>query len=175
MVLNELNKSNGFKVHVFAVRHELYSLDRARRYSQLMLDKSLSSREAVLSNYIGENNHTLVQHTVGYHFDYLHRNEPGLENKQLFKCNLFKSKYGMGRGGAGPDNFVFAISDWRHTQSGLRRQIYRQNGGATHALNQQRWDEFTAERPGLQQELNARIAEQNAQIAARVAARNNDG
>ena len=167
MVLHVLNQRTEFKIQKFAVCYELYSLNRARRYSQLMLDKTLSSREATLCNYVGENKHTLVQHPVGYHFDYLHRNEPGLENKQLFSSKRYNVQYGSGRGGSGYNNFVFAILDWRHTQSGLRHQIYLQNGGQALALNQKRWDDFTAALPALRQELNDRVELQDAEQRAR--------
>ena len=56
------------------------------------------------------NHHTLVQHPVGYHFDKFHGNKPKLENRMCFIDSEVDDD--VGRGGAGPSKFVWALTDW---------------------------------------------------------------
>ena len=167
-ILNELNKLAPFQIQKYAVAHELLTIECACRYASLMQKVNVSKKNAVLAHFIRENKHTLVQHPVGYHLDFFHLDEPGLENKQCFECNLWKKQYGAGRGGHGPNKFVFAILDWRYERSGLRRQIYLQNGGhPVPAVRDDIWNAFTEGQPELRAELNARFAKQAADRAAR--------
>ena len=94
----------------------------------------VSYKEAVLANYANFNRHTLVQHPVGMHQDSFGKRSVrsvkqeihSLENKICFPCHggLF-DKFGIGRGGAGPGIFVFALLDWQTQRPGRRRQAMR--------------------------------------------------
>ena len=68
--------------------------------------------------------HTLVEHPVGFHLDHI-QGQPVLENKVCFTMN----KDGQtGRGGAGPNTFVFALLDWPKKNQ-VRRAVYRALNG----------------------------------------------
>ena len=61
------------------------------------------------------NSYTLVTHPVGYHQDSFGGNKPSLENKMCFIHLRFKQT--CGRGGAGPSKYVWALLDWRSSNS----------------------------------------------------------
>ena len=88
-------------------------------------------RKNILQQFALLNNFTIVQHTVGFHQDSFGKrtvttfDEEGnvdmekvkqeiycLENKNCFSNPSLFKKYGIGRGGAGGSNFVFALLDW---------------------------------------------------------------
>ena len=90
-------------------------------------------RQAVLANYANFNRHTLVQHPVGLHCDSFGKRTVrtvkmeihSLENKICFAHYGLFDKFGIGRGGAGPGIFVFALLDWQTQRPGRRRQAMR--------------------------------------------------
>ena len=60
------------------------------------------------------NKHTLVGYPVGYHLDVFADGEPALENRICFVNTGRGTKWGpaLGRGGAGPGKFCWALLDW---------------------------------------------------------------
>ena len=85
-----------------AVQTQLRENNEALNGSQCLLDQII---KVSLSNH-----HTLVQHPVGYHFDVFADRVPKLENRMCFVDHQEKSS--VGRGGAGPSKFVWALLDW---------------------------------------------------------------
>ena len=73
------------------------------------------------------NRHSLVCHPVSFHKDvFANKEGDKLENKIClvnFRRSNQKEELPLGRGGAGPGYYVFAIIDWEGTKK-KRRKIY---------------------------------------------------
>ena len=83
---------------------------------------------------------------MGYHRDtFSDRSGDKIENKILLvardRSNL-GSKNALGRGGAGPGLFVFALLDWRQSTRARRRRWIRIGGDAHLRVTQRMIDEF---------------------------------
>ena len=109
-------------------------------------------RKVVLANYANFNKHTLVQHPVGNHedsFGTIKTTEGektgihSLENKVCFWHAGNIDRYGIGRGGMGPNKFVFAILDWTNSRSGARRRaVYNAVADPPRRVTEAFWRNF---------------------------------
>ena len=92
--------------------------NRKRKHDSL---RNVDSPEKRMLTLFGANqSNTLVEHPVGYHID-VFGDQLSLECKKCF--DLRPSEY-VGRGGAGPGRYAFALLDWRGTTSATRRNEY---------------------------------------------------
>ena len=118
-----------------AVNSELASLRRAFQYangSELKVDKTKDRRTVVLYHYCSFNNLTLVQHSVGQHRDNFGEHY-SLENKIAFKTKHYCHQYGIGRGSAGNNHFVFCLLDWTNYARERRAMVQATIGENTPA------------------------------------------
>ena len=139
LLLNEINKERnkhgGPLIQPHAVAGELASLHSSRCIAQVdqpagrltnddpcML--KWSALNCTLHVCISENKHTSVCHPCGHHRDVFAQD--GLENKVCFSM---PGRSEVGRGGDGPDMFVFALLDWRTSLRCRIRQHFLALGG----------------------------------------------
>jgi hypothetical protein len=101
LILEQVNKSTTFFIHQAAVEKEIGVIAAC----------DCTTRKLLLRDFINMNTHTIVAHPVGYHQDTFAGQQHSLENKICFVVPK-KSSNGMGRGGAGPTNYVVALLDW---------------------------------------------------------------
>jgi hypothetical protein len=110
LILQELNKTRAIPIQPAAVQDQLKQLEIARSKSDTYFE--------VLANVSDLNKYSKVAYSVGYHVDKFKKDgegvyQPSLENKVCF-INI--QQWGTcGRGGAGPEQFVWALLDWRNT------------------------------------------------------------
>jgi hypothetical protein len=69
-------------------------------------------RRMVIEKFTSHNQHTLVQHPVGFHRDIFRDGKECLENKICFVLDGQHVSDPMGRGGRGHDKFVVVFLDW---------------------------------------------------------------
>ena len=143
LILYEVNKTDMcFKIQPNAVIQEIRNLKKALAFDFKFLEQAMtnigpvSKREYVMRYLSTMHKHTLVQHPVGFHVDLI-RGQPVLENKVCFR--LHHKNNDVGRGGAGPKTFVFAILDWPKKNL-ERRAVYRALGG--HRIIEDRVTDF---------------------------------
>eukprot|EP00977_Amphora_coffeiformis_P026540 scaffold27668_cov167-Amphora_coffeaeformis.AAC.1 len=106
------------------------------------------------------NTFTVVTHPVGYHRDTFgkdkhkqHNSPDSLENKTCFY--LPRQTGSFGRGGD-QHNFVWALLDWRNTDSGRRRRAYIEAGGDGQVqLTLHQWIQFLQQPGNLQRVVQA--------------------
>jgi hypothetical protein len=101
LLLDQVNKKAPFLIHQAAVEKEVGVIAAC----------DCTSRKLLLRDFINRNTHTIVAHPVGYHQDTFSGQQHSLENKMCFVVPKKRST-GMGRGGAGPTNYVVALLDW---------------------------------------------------------------
>lgn len=134
LILHELNATDmNIQVQPNAVRQEISNLKRAQAFDYDFLLREIGNkkedfipkREYIMRYLSTMHRHTLVQHPVGFHVDLI-IGQPVLENKA---CFMLKSRNGdTGRGGSGPNTFVFALLDWPKRNE-TRRSVYRALNG----------------------------------------------
>eukprot|EP00957_Ditylum_brightwellii_P010568 800499-Ditylum_brightwellii.AAC.1 len=72
-------------------------------------------RAKILFEFCYQHTAILVQHPVAIHYDSFRSGSNKtymLENKIAFATKNFITQHGIGRGGKGQKNFVFALLDW---------------------------------------------------------------
>lgn len=135
----------------------------------------LTYEKMVLANYANYNMHTKVQHPVGAHQDSFGKSKEeddpdfkfkiySLENKICFHHPRLFDRYGIGRGGAGPGKFVFAILDWQSSQSGARRRAVRNNLPADQVparISRDFWEQFRVAHPDAANAVDQRYRRNN--------------
>jgi len=97
--------------------------------------------------------HTLVTHSVRYHLDVFAkiRNKKGtdcIENKLLalhFLLSTFKGNLALGRGGAGPGIYLWALLDWQAPIRARHRVYLEQGGNPTVRVTQSVMDDFLSQ------------------------------
>jgi hypothetical protein len=104
LVLQVLNMEYGFRIQPCAVANLLHQLQKARC---LFPNDEL----AILKHVSTLNKYTLVAYPVAYHTDTFAKGRGSLENKVCF-VNPSMTHMGIGRGGSGNEEFVYALLDW---------------------------------------------------------------
>lgn len=113
LVLQALKANFGLNVQPGAVATQMAQLEAAR----VLYD---GNDMAILRHVSRLNMYTLVAYPVAYHTDTFADGEASLENKVCFVNPPMNSK-GIGRGGAGADEFVYALLDWTKKNKRKRR------------------------------------------------------
>ena len=104
-------------------------------------EKVASPKEKVLRIFACGQTFSLISSNVGYHFDAF-QDVPSLENK---KCLTWGNHDYVGRGGAGPNKFAFALLDWKGSKVDERRQEHFSVTGKPPTMAQQVTEEMHAE------------------------------
>jgi hypothetical protein len=134
-----LNRDHGFAVQPLAVQQTLDDLKEAKELSNNMED--------ILSLVSSKSKYSMVCYPVGYHIDTFQLNMPSLENKICFINKRWKGTKGCGRGGAGPNQYVWALLDWQSGSGGERRRQYLALGGdPINGVTQAFWDTWRQDR-----------------------------
>lgn len=134
-VLEVLNRDHGYALQPLAVRKTLDDLKEAKSFSGNIDD--------ILSLVSSKNMYSMVCYPVGYHVDTFEKNMPSLENKLCFINKRWKGTKGCGRGGAGPNQYVWALLDWTSARQGERRRQYLALGGdPSNKVTQAFWDNW---------------------------------
>ena len=129
-ILDRINSLQKIPIQPTAVANEISLYERGLFISPGMRWSSLSkqgrenevrARRGALVLYAINNKHTLVTHPVGFHQDKFADGKESLENKVCFKLDGWH-KCRMGRGGAGPNVFVFAVLDWVNSSRGEEKR-----------------------------------------------------
>ena len=103
LLLRDLKEDYGIMVQPKAVDSTLNDWSLAKQESKG--DKLL-----LLSLFSNANKYSCVAYPVNYHVDLFWNKEPSLENKMCFQ--FARKEYNYGRGGRGPNMFVWALLDW---------------------------------------------------------------
>ena len=105
------------RMSIVQILDDNYDRKRKRDDAKLMS----SPLDGFLTMYATKQSNSVVEYPAGYHVD-VFGDKPSLENKKCFILR-HKSEY-VGRGGAGPGKYVFALLDWTGTVSATRRNEY---------------------------------------------------
>lgn len=135
-ILHQINASREVPVQPTAVQSEIDLYETALFIAPGMTWSSLSDkgrehqirpRREALVQYVVHNKHTLVTHLVGFHVDAFANGKESLENKV---CFVLPGRHAcaMGRGGAGPRQFVFALLDWVNGNSNQEKRSFHASG-----------------------------------------------
>jgi hypothetical protein len=138
-ILALLNSQHGYALQPLAARATLDDLKEAQELSGDVVE--------ILCLVSCKNMYSMVCYPVGYHVDTFAGNKASLENKICFIMKSWKGTRGCGRGGAGPNKYVWALLDWGTGAAGERRRQYLAMGGnARSRVTKQVWDNFLAGR-----------------------------
>jgi hypothetical protein len=92
------------------------------------------------------NKYSMVCYPVGYHVDTFAKNKASLENKMCFVVKSWNGTRGCGRGGAGPNKYVWALLDWGVGAVDKRRRFLAMGGSRKRRVTQKVWDDFLSGR-----------------------------
>lgn len=149
--------SSGYRICPVACSEEIICANHARAFVSATLTAQDQRRQLNFYLFYNVNfiKFTLVQHPVGRHKDIFADGKPSLENRICFSFQKKGNDYG--RGGAGMDNFCYALLDWSAPARNRRKawthpdnqhlpgsaaDCYRQDPTIT-TVNDTRWDFFS--------------------------------
>jgi len=139
-ILKALEDDGNYALQPLAVKQTLDDL----REAQVLAQGNFGEILFLVSS---KNMYSMVSYPVSYHVDTFQANKASLENKICFIRTRWKGTKGCGRGGAGANQYVWALLDWTSGHTGERRRAYlAMGGGSAQRVTDNVWENFLLSR-----------------------------
>ena len=143
LIIKAINSLLDFDIQPGAVGAAIEDIELAKSLSHH--EEDLKKKRILLVRLLSMDNlYTLVAYPCNYHFDVFKEGQYSLENKICFSFIPSGINEGQtGRGGAGPEQYTFALLDWTNSSKGRRRRQYIASGAqlkSNEVVTQAKWN-----------------------------------